>query len=83
MTTAGNKTDIIKYKHPDNNYTMNTLTIHRTTKYPFFKKETVALQAAGTNQPEALPVQTYSCDAANTLLNNVRPNQRKLSRRLC
>ena len=62
---------------------MNKLTIHRTTGHPFFKKETPALPPAVKGQAGALPIQAYSRTAANTLLNNVHPNRRKLSRRLC
>ena len=39
MVTVRNKTSILKYKHPNNNYTMNKLTIHRTTDCSFFIME--------------------------------------------
>ncbi|WP_148372561.1 hypothetical protein [Bacteroides bouchesdurhonensis] len=83
MATAGNKADIINNKHPNNNNIMNKLTIHRTTKSPFFKKETPALPPAVKGQAGALPIQAYSRTAANALLNNVHPNQWKLYRQQC
>ena len=62
---------------------MNKLNINSTINRSFFINGTRQLQLIGKKLPEALPIQAYSRTAANTLLNNVHPNRRKLSRRLC
>lgn len=83
MVTVRNKTSILKYKHPNNNYTMNKLTIHRTTNYPFFIRKTEELQLVSKKKFAVLQVQDYSCTPVNILLNNDHPNQWKLYRQQC
>lgn len=83
MVTVRNKTSILKYKHPNNYYTMNKLTIHRTTNYPFFIRKTEELQLVSKKKFAVLQVQDYSCTPVNILLNNDHPNQWKLYRQQC
>ena len=62
---------------------MNKLNINSTINRSFFINGTRQLQLIGKKLPEALPVQTYSRTVANTLLDNVHPNQRKLYQQRC
>ena len=83
MVTVRNKTSILKYKHPNNNYTMNKLTIHRTTDCSFFIRKTEEFQLVSKKKFEVLQVQDYSCTPVNILLNNSHPNQWKLYQQQC